>query len=109
MSFEVLATSDFKRDSKSLLKKYKSLKTELLELIASLEEDPTQGTPLGKDCYKIRLTIKSKVRGKSGGARIITCVKIGAGFVYLLTIYSKSEKDNISDKELNELIKGLGR
>lgn len=81
MSFEVLITSDFKRDSKSLLKKYKSLKTEILDLIASLEEDPTQGTPLGIDCYKIRLAIKSKGKGKSGGARVITCVKVVDGFV----------------------------
>ncbi|NQZ76082.1 MAG: type II toxin-antitoxin system RelE/ParE family toxin [Ekhidna sp.] len=107
MSFEVLTTSDFKRDSKSLLKKYKSLKTEILDLISSLEEDPIQGTPLGNDCYKIRLAIKSKGKGKSGGARIITCVKMVDSFVYLLTIYSKSEKDNISDKELQQLIEGL--
>lgn len=107
MSFKVLTTSDFKRDAKPLFKKFKSLKAEILDLIASLEEDPTQGTPLGNDCYKIRLAIKSKGKGKSGGARIITCVKVIDGFVYLLTIYSKSEKDNISDKELQELIKGL--
>ncbi|MEX2594028.1 MAG: type II toxin-antitoxin system RelE/ParE family toxin [Anditalea sp.] len=107
MSFEVLTTSGFKRDSKSLLKKYKSLKSELLELIASLKEDPTQGTPLGNDCYKIRLAIASKGKGKSGGARVITCVKVVDGLVYLLTIYSKSDKENISDKELQNLLEGL--
>ena len=107
MSFKVLTTSDFKRDSKELLKKYKSLKDEVLDLVASLEKDPMQGTSLGNDCYKIRLAIKSKGKGKSGGARVITCAKVVDGFVYLLTIYSKSEKDNISDKELQELIKGL--
>ena len=107
MSFSVLTTSDFKRDSKSLLKKYRSLKAEMLDLITSLEENPTQGTPLGNDCYKIRVAIKSKGKGKSGGARVITCVKVVDGFVYLLTIYSKGEKDSISDKELQELIKGL--
>ena len=107
MSFKVLTTSDFKKDSKPLLKKYKSLKTEILDLIASLEKDPVQGTPLGYNCYKIRLAIKSKGKGKSGGARVITCVKVVGGFVYLLTIYSKSEKENISDKELQQLLKGL--
>jgi hypothetical protein len=76
-------------------------------LIASLEEESTRGTPLGNDCYKIRLVIKSKGKGKSGGARITTCVKLVDGFVYLLTIYNKSEKENISDKELQELLKGL--
>ncbi|RUA31760.1 MAG: hypothetical protein DSY77_12555 [Bacteroidetes bacterium] len=107
MSYKVLTTSDFKSDSKKLIKKYKSLKEELLELIETLEENPNQGTPLGNDCYKIRLAIKSKGKGKSGGARVITCVKILDEFVYLLTIYSKSEKGNITDKELKELIKEL--
>jgi hypothetical protein len=78
-----------------------------LELIDSLEEIPNQGTPLGNDCYKIRLAIKSKGKGKSGGARVMTCVKVLDQFVYLLTIYSKSEKDNITDKELKELIKQI--
>ncbi len=107
MSFKVLITSGFKKDLKNLFKKYKSLKAEILALITSLEKDPSQGTPIGQDCYKIRLAIKSKGKGKSGGARIITCVKVIDGFVFLLTIYSKSEKDNISNKELQELIKGL--
>lgn len=107
MSFKVLTTPAFKRDFKSLLKKYKSLKSELLKLITSLEEDPTQGTSLGNDCYKIRMIIASKNKGKSGGARVITCVKVVNETVYLLTIYSKSEKENISTKELNKLLKGL--
>jgi len=107
MSYKVLITTSFKRDSKSLLKKYKSLKTELLNLISSLEVNPNQGTPLGNECYKIRLAISSKGKGKSGGARVITCVKIADDVAYLLTIYSKSDKENITNDELNELIKGL--
>ena len=107
MNYEVLATTSFKRDFKNLLKKYKSLKTDILKLIDSLEKDPAQGTSLGNDCYKIRLAIKSKGKGKSGGGRVITCVKVEDGIVYLLTIYSKSEKDNISTKELQQLLKGL--
>ena len=107
MNFKVLTTSDFKRDCRPLLKKYKSLKNEILDLIASLEEEPRQGVPLGNDCYKIRLSIASKGKGKSGGARVITYVKIVEDFVYLLTIYSKSEKHNISDEELQALLKEI--
>ena len=107
MSYSVLITSDFKRDSKRLIKKYKSLKSEILNLIISLEEDPKQGISLGNDCYKIRLAIKSKGKGKSGGARIITCVKVLDNLVFLLSIYNKSEFENISDKELLKLIKNL--
>jgi hypothetical protein len=107
MSFKVLTTTDFKKDAKSLLKKYKSLKAEILDLITSLEDSPIQGTPIGNDCYKIRLAIKSKQKGKSGGARVITCVKIVDRFVFLLTTYSKSEKDTLSDRELQDLIKNI--
>ncbi len=64
-----------------------------------------QGTALGNDCYKIRIAIKSKGKGKSGGARTITYVIAVKEEVYLLTVFDKSERDNISDKELQELIK----
>jgi hypothetical protein len=71
----------------------------------SLKENPDQGTSLGSDCYKIRLSIASKGKGKSGGARVITCVKIVETNVYLLTIFDKSEHENIPDKDLKELLK----
>ncbi len=70
-------------------------------------KDPVIGTHLGKDFYKIRLAITSKGKGKSGGARVITCVKIIAETVYLASIFDKSEKENISDKELKELAKTI--
>ncbi len=70
----------------------------------SLELSPDQGVPLGDNCFKIRLAIQSKGKGKSGGARIITNLIIEASTVYLLSIYDKSEKESLSDKELNELL-----
>jgi len=105
MSYNLIITKAFERDAKSLLKKYKSLKSDLDGLFESLENEPVQGKPLGKDCYKIRMSITSKDKGKSGGARVITCVKITTDKVFLLTIYDKSEKEDISHKELNELLK----
>ncbi|MGA9650395.1 type II toxin-antitoxin system RelE/ParE family toxin [Pedobacter sp.] len=53
---------------------------------------------------QIRIAIASKGKGKSGGARIITNFIVTDSTVYLLSIYDKSEKDNISDKELIELL-----
>ena len=100
MNFEVIATPRFRRDIKILHKKYPSIKTDFLNLIEILEQTPKQGTPLGSHCFKIRLAISSKGKGKSGGARVITCVRIIEQTVYLLSIYDKSEKENISDKEL---------
>ena len=72
-----------------------------------MAEDPFQGTPIGHSCYKVRLSIASKGKGKSGGARIITYVYVEGKTVYLLSIFDKSEKENISDKELLKLLKEI--
>lgn len=76
MPFKVEVTPQFLSEAKKLSKKYPSLKNDIKYLAEQLSENPKQGTPLGKDTYKIRLAIKSKAQGKSGGARVITCVKI---------------------------------
>jgi len=104
MNFEVIVTEPFERKFKRLSKKYKSLKSDLKPLVESLVQTPEQGVPLGKDCYKIRLAISSKGKGKSSGARIITLVRILKVRVFLMDISDKSEQPNISDKELQRLI-----
>jgi len=105
MSFNIVVTTGFKKHAKKIGKKHHSLKSDIEGLIDSLEKDPLKGEPLGKDCYKVRMAITSKGKGKSGGSRVITCVKVIEDDVYLLAIYDKSEKESISDKELDELLK----
>lgn len=87
------------------MKKYPSLKKEYIDLVESLENNPEQGTVLGDKCYKIRLAIASKGKGKFGGARITANLFIEDDAVYLLTIYDKSEKSNLTDAKLVELLK----
>ena len=105
MSYNIIAVPTFRKELKKLAKKYLSLKTDLAVLFESLEENPTQGTSLGRNCYKIRLAISSKGKGKSGGARLITNFVIADDTIYLLSIYDKSDKENLTDKELDELLK----
>jgi mRNA-degrading endonuclease RelE of RelBE toxin-antitoxin system len=105
MSYSIELSANFKKEAKRLTKKYPSLKTELAELFTELEENPTTGTPLGNDIYKIRLAIASKNKGKSGGARVLSFVKVTQTTVLLFSIYNKGEIDNLSDKEIKELIK----
>jgi mRNA-degrading endonuclease RelE of RelBE toxin-antitoxin system len=107
MSFNILPTPSFKRELKKLSKKYSSLKSDLSELLVYLEKDPTLGQPLGNNCFKIRMAISSKNKGKSGGARVITYVQIVDESIYLLSIYDKSETDTITDDELLNRIKDL--
>ena len=106
MSFSIIPTEGFGRELKRLSKKYLSLKKEYAELLGSLEKNPRMGTSIGKNCYKIRLSIQSKGKGKSGGARVIThlIVKMEIETLYLLKIYDKSEQENISISELNGLL-----
>ena len=118
MKVTVRITSNFKSEAKPLLKKYKSLSTDLLKLEKELLENPRLGIALGQDAYKIRLKISSKNKGKSGGARVISLVDSTLiGFteqsssqeitVNLLSIYDKSDVANIADKELKDLIKSF--
>lgn len=105
MSYKVKFIPKFERELKRLAKKFPSLKSDFSSLIQSLKENPNQGVSLGNDCYKIRMAIASKGKGKSGGARVITCFKILNETVYLLAIFDKSEQENIPDHELKELLK----
>src|SRR5258706_13577608 len=107
MNFSVIPSDKFKRETKKLIKKYPSLKQELADLNATLEKVPETGTTLGNDTYKIRIAIKSKGKGKSGGARVITYVVTNNKEVYLLTIYDKSEFDSVDDKTIKTIIESL--
>jgi mRNA-degrading endonuclease RelE of RelBE toxin-antitoxin system len=107
MSYNIEVTAYFTKQLKRLAKKYPSLKAEFSDLITSLKENPLQGTNIGNHCYKIRIAIASKAKGKSGGARIITHVQIIQTKVFLLSIYDKSEQSDINDKDLDNWIKEL--
>ena|ERR1017187_965140 len=107
MSFNVYTSSKFDKELKKLAKKYRSLKNEFADLIVSLKENPNQGDALNHNCFKIRLAIESKGKGKSGGARVIAHVYKSGNAVYLLSIYDKSERDTISEKELVSLLQSI--
>ncbi len=107
MPFKIEATPAFLSEAKKLSKKYQSLKKDIATLAGSLADKPQQGTSLGKNIYKVRMAISSKGKGKSGGARVITLVKVIAETVYLVSIYDKSEQTTISDIEIRERIRKL--
>jgi mRNA-degrading endonuclease RelE of RelBE toxin-antitoxin system len=107
MSYKIENSEVFKKQFKKLFKKYDSLKADLAKLIAELEVNPQIGTPLKKNYYKIQLAITSKHKGKSGGARIITHVRIINKTVYLLSIYDKADLDNFKEKDIETWIYNL--
>jgi mRNA-degrading endonuclease RelE of RelBE toxin-antitoxin system len=107
MNYNVETIPYFDKQAKKLAKKHKSLKQDLKALFESLQANPNQGVKLTDNTYKIRLTIKSKGKGKSSGARIITHIKVIEETVYLLSIYDKSSIDNISDDAIIKLLKDI--
>ncbi|MCX6146320.1 MAG: hypothetical protein NTW25_03600, partial [Candidatus Kapabacteria bacterium] len=110
MKTKVLTSLNFRRRAKKLLKKYNSLKNDLKDLIVKLNNNPTLGVSLGNNCYKIRLAVQSKGKGKSGGVRIISHLLYNVNLnndskiVVLLTIYDKSEFESILDKDIIKLL-----
>lgn len=107
MSYSIIPTHRFEKELKRLAKKYPSLKNEFAQLIQDILENPETGTFIGNNCYKVRLAIGSKGKGKSGGARVITYLYIETETVYLLTIYDKSEKADLKPSELADMIESL--
>lgn len=76
MSYRVETIVHFEKEAKRLKKKYRSLNREISDLIDELEQNPFLGTYLKNGFHKIRLSMKSKGKGKSGGARVITCITV---------------------------------
>jgi mRNA-degrading endonuclease RelE of RelBE toxin-antitoxin system len=107
MSYSIIPTHRFEKELKRLAKKFPSLKNEFAQFIEDISENPEMGTFIGNNCYKIRLAIASKGRGKSGGARIISYLYIETETVYLLTMYDKSEKADLKPNELIDMIESL--
>lgn len=113
MNCRVTVAPTFQQELKRLSKRYRSLKDDLARLVAELKDNPRAGIDLGGNLRKVRLAIASKGRGKSGGARVITYTIIWAEVdaeVKLLTIYDKSDRENITAAEMHELMRknGLG-
>ena len=106
MSCRITTSEDVERRMKRLAKKYRSMKQDYALLLASLTENPFQGADLGQGLRKVRMAIASKGKGKSGGARVITYNVLLAATdteVRLLYIYDKSERETITDAEIQAL------
>ena len=104
---EIIFTSEFKKEFKRLSKKFASLDQDMKDLIQELNTNPSLGKSLGNNVFKIRLGIKSKGKGKSGGARIISYFFMSKSELYLLSIYDKSEQQSISIKDIRSLIDSI--
>lgn len=108
MSYKIVITSEFAKEAKRIAKKHIGLKSDIAKLVADLAIDPTMGTELGHNFYKIRISISGTSKGKSGGARVITYVILDQETVLLTEIYLKSEHDTANITVLIQRLKDQG-
>lgn len=110
MNYSIDTLPSFDKKVKKLAKKYKSLKSDLRELVKELMQNPTVGADLGNGVRKVRMAISDKGKGKSHGARVITyttIISVEESIITLLAIYDKAEQNTITEKEISLLLKEI--
>jgi hypothetical protein len=111
MNYRLTTIKCFDVAAKRLAKKYPSFKSDLAEFCKALLENPKQGAELYPGIRKIRLAIKSKGKGKSGGARVISydfITKEMDGEIVLLLIYDKENASTVDVNVLKQIIREAG-
>ena len=108
MNLKIIRLGNFSKEAKKLYKKYKKLPNDLKVLSERLHSNPKAGVDLGANCYKIRLENSSIPTGKIGGFRIVYYYYDGESNLYLLSIFSKRDMENISDDRVLELLYKYG-
>ena len=111
MKYKFHVLQNFSKEAKPLLKKYKSLKKDLIKLKEEIEANPLLGTSLGGGFKKIHLNITTKNKGKSGGARVITHEVVfnidtddETKSVIFVSIYDKSEIESKKTSDFKEIV-----
>lgn len=110
-NISISVTESFAKEAKRLAKKYPSFKKDYEIFLNGIKENPLQGDEITKNIRKIRMAIKSKGKGKSGGARVITfniLTDIQNGQVILLLIYDKEDASTVKTEVIKQIVYDLG-
>ena len=107
----VSVSDDFAKEAKRLAKKYPSFKQDYKEFLESIKNNPLQGDEITKNIRKIRMAIKAKGKGKSGGARVITInvlTDMENGHVVFLLLYDKEDASTVKVNVARQLVRDMG-
>ena len=107
----VSVSDDFAKEAKRLAKKYPSFKQDYKEFLESIKNNPLQGDEIAKNIRKIRMAIKAKGKGKSGGARVITfnvLTDVENGHVIFLLLYDKEDASTVKVNVVKQLVREMG-
>ena len=107
----ISVSDDFAKEAKRLAKKYPSFKQDYKDFLVSIKNNPLQGDEITKNIRKIRMAIKAKGKGKSGGARVITfniLTDIENGQVVFLLLYDKEDASTVKVNVVKQLVRDMG-
>lgn len=107
----ISVSDDFAKEAKRLAKKYPSFKQDYKDFLLSIKNNPLQGDEITKNIRKIRMAIKAKGKGKSGGARVITfniLTDIKNGQVVFLLLYDKEDASTVKVNVVKQLVRDMG-
>ena len=107
----ISVSDDFAKEAKRLAKKYPSFKQDYKDFLVSIKNNPLQGDEITKNIRKIRMAIKAKGKGKSGGARVITfniLTDIENGHVVFLLLYDKEDASTVKVNVVKQLVRDMG-
>ena len=104
--FTIRDTETFNKSVKKLKKKFRNIEQDYQLFIDSIKTDEDLGIHLKDGIYKSRLASSDKKSGKRSGYRLISYLKIIDNEIYLMFIYDKSEFENISESDLDQLLLG---
>lgn len=108
MSYKVVLTNSFKRSIKRLKKRYRHVKDDVRLAIKALLVTPELGILITFEARKLRVRNSDLKKGKSGGYRLLYFVsEEPEPTIYLLLLYAKSDKDNVTQQELQELLEEI--
>lgn len=110
MTYKVVLSSSFRKSIKRLEKRYVHVKEDVKAAIQALLQTPRLGSviPGGDGVRKLRLRNRDAGRGKSGGYRLLYyVVDEPTGILFLLLLYAKSDQDDVSRAELEDLLREL--
>jgi hypothetical protein len=91
-------------------RKYRRITDDLTEVVEGLEQAPESGdaiTGYEQTVWKIRCRSTDMRRGQSGGFRLIYFWPPESQDIYLLLVYAKSEKSDVTAAELDQLLQAL--
>ena len=106
---EVEFTPEFKRNLRTLARKYGHIRDDIEPIILQIKEGGLPGkqiSGIGHKVYKVRAANRDSLKGKSGGYRIIYYIHYIQPLtkIILITIYSKTDQADISASQIRNII-----